>query len=946
MALGLFLAAAHLAWADPDFPLRNGDFSRLGHANGTPADWGFLSQTGQYQLQVEPATADAPAGVRLKAIQPGRGVLYQDILLLPGSYVLRLEARTEGGGRALMLAADATSPLFGDVSWGPFEVPFTMGAEPRVRIHLYAIGSGSVSFRGVRIDIKELVSAPVPCERGAVLGKIQVPPDATAAESYAAYELQRVLQRLTGRTPGLEGRDRTAAGRAVRVGRAAGAAALERLKALPPDSYLLATAADDSLLLAGNTDLGTLYAVYDFLRLQGCGWYTVGPTGEVIPKREALALPGPDVLESPDWTVRGLFEHRQQWRPDGGWEYPHSDDYIDWAVRNRLNAFWARYADTIDFGAYRGHGLLLRTNHSWGQFWLGAGNKPLQEDWAPLVNGKRQPLHVSGRPNLACTSNPAFREHVTATVLAFFRSSPQTCSYGVNADDEPAFWCECAACRAQDPDAGKGPWVLDKNGMPKLAMTDRALNFVNQVAAGIAPEFPDKQVEMYGYGSTREAPTRERVHPNVLIKYAYWPSTPLGISLSDTTIEYNRRVATYLDGWRQAGAQHFGLYDYGHFTQPDIPIFWFANVVDSLRLFHERWGFRHYLGENDSIFWPSMMLYNVRARALWDSKVDYHAVIQEVCRGYFGAAAEPMQRYFTSMDDALQVYGQRLKQTAQDTPPPAAPAGDATLTGDPLSTYSALQLLEYDLGAMQSGRDLLEQASAVAATDPALQARLAPLRFGHAVMTMVVAQRDQPATAAAVATARAAWESAKDIRQRYNLRIDRGTGVALNVFYFPPVVERALLELPLEWRFRTDAQDAGLQANWAGVAADAAWTPIRTDRAWTEQGHAYHGVAWYTVTFQLDEAARQALAERPGRRASLVFGAIDGDADVFLDGNKIGEQKQDVGFMWDKPFAVDLPETFAVAAEHRLTVRVRKDLYAAGIWRPVTVALLRQGVER
>ena len=100
MALGLFLAAAHLAWADPDFPLRNGDFSRLGHANGTPADWGFLSQTGQYQLQVEPATADAPAGVRLKAIQPGRGVLYQDILLLPGSYVLRLEARTEGGGRA------------------------------------------------------------------------------------------------------------------------------------------------------------------------------------------------------------------------------------------------------------------------------------------------------------------------------------------------------------------------------------------------------------------------------------------------------------------------------------------------------------------------------------------------------------------------------------------------------------------------------------------------------------------------------------------------------------------------------------------------------------------------------------------------------------------------------------------------------------------------------
>jgi len=37
---------------------------------------------------------------------------------------------------------------------------------------------------------------------------------------------------------------------------------------------------------------------------------------------------------------------------------------------------------------------------------------------------------------------------------------------------------------------------------------------------------------------------------------------------------------------------------------------------------------------------------------------------------------------------------------------------------------------------------------------------------------------------------------------------------------------------------------------------------------------------------------------------AIHFGAVDGYVDVYLDGAKIGEQKKDVGFMWEKPFEI------------------------------------------
>lgn len=69
----------------------------------------------------------------------------------------------------------------------------------------------------------------------------------------------------------------------------------------------------------------------------------------------------------------------------------------------------------------------------------------------------------------------------------------------------------------------------------------------------------------------------------------------------------------------------------------------------------------------------------------------------------------------------------------------------------------------------------------------------------------------------------------------------------------------------------------------------------------------------------------------------MYFGAVDGYADIYLDGEKIGEQKADVGVMWDKLFTVSLPDDFDPAQPHALAVCVQKDNVAAGIWKAVQI---------
>ena len=137
------------------------------------------------------------------------------------------------------------------------------------------------------------------------------------------------------------------------------------------------------------------------------------------------------------------------------------------------------------------------------------------------------------------------------------------------------------------------------------------------------------------------------------------------------------------------------------------------------------------------------------------------------------------------------------------------------------------------------------------------------------------------------------------------------------------------VELPLEWGFAYDPEDVGLRERWFRTDAGWQWETIRVDSAWTKQGHDYHGVTWYHLRFDVPGDLRL------GTRLQLLFGAIDGYAQVYVDGARIAEEKVSPRVMSHRPFFAPIPEAVRPGQSCEVAVRVAKDSGDAGLWNPV-----------
>ena len=91
------------------------------------------------------------------------------------------------------------------------------------------------------------------------------------------------------------------------------------------------------------------------------------------------------------------------------------------------------------------------------------------------------------------------------------------------------------------------------------------------------------------------------------------------------------------------------------------------------------------------------------------------------------------------------------------------------------------------------------------------------------------------------------------------------------------------------------------------------------------------GTGWYHLDFEIDT---------PGAsRIFLHFGAIDGWAKVYLNGQLVGQHTEPPAVMWNKPWTVDISAAAKTGASNRLVISVTKDKYAAGIYKPVQLRI-------
>ena len=787
------------------WPLRNGDFSTFALSGAPdepfletgraetyekylrrcrPADWEPVTLSGTHRFGKAEAERpypplpyhvfallNQPSAAVIETIQTGRAAYVQELDLMKGTYRLRVEATGTAGAKAQLTFATPDGESHSEIvlagpSWQATRLDVSApGGKVRIGLYADAAAGQIVQFRNARLDILSLAASPVPLDDGQQIAGIVLPEEPTLAEGYAGYELQRYIFRMTGMVPGVRGRDETAEGRWIRLGRAADDTCMGKLRALPDDAYIVEVGGGD-MVLAGKTGSGTLYAVYDYLKQQGCRWTVPGDEGEIVPRRQSL-VPGGSKIEIPDYDCRGYHVLTQDYflRPNGeeGWVAINLDDYLDWSLRNRMNGIRFCGIRSYDFGAHRSHGWIQLSNHSFNS--VVAPHEEYFEDhpeWYPLLRGERIPKshHKPFFPNQLCLSNASLRDYTVDLVIAFFKANPRMRTFPLIPMDGASLWCECEPCKELDPPGVD--WSLHYDEGHVVGVTDRYVHFANEIAARVAEVYPEKQILIQAYSYTLRPPVRERVHPNVTVRFANLSRPgvgPLGKSILDVGDPMWAVWRRQLDGWTRAGA-HLSHYNYMDWSNPDVSLFWCFSLNDVARNLHRVYRVRKLFGETEPNQRISPMMFHVLAETLWDVDSDYREVIRDVCDHYYGPMADDMFAYHMTMDRALiaSTAWKRWK------------AKEGRLWGE---GYRNIQHVDIPLEVLEQGRVDLAALSERVQRDRVLARRIAHARLGHAFLTYLRALNEPDDTLDTGKIAEEAIKQVNGLRSEFGIMIKR-----------------------------------------------------------------------------------------------------------------------------------------------------------------------------
>jgi len=472
--------------------------------------------------------------------------------------------------------------------------------------YLLALLLVGISVLGFQVRAELVLSHNASSEYRIVVGAGAIP-----SEKYAAEELQRYVQEITGAKLPIVTDDTPATSREIVVGNNSRLAKVDpklKCEALATDAFML-EAKGKRLIVAGQPPRGTLYGVYALLEEKfGVRWFT--PEQEFVPKTNRLVLPS-----SLKETQQPALENREVF-----WTEMMRDG--DFAARHRLN----------------GNSYHLTEKHG-GRFAVyfpfvhSLDNLVPQElykdhpEYFPLIKGKR----VSGYVQ-RCLANPDVLKLSIAKVRGWIREHPEASIISVSQNDTEN-WCQCEQCKALD----------DAEGSPAASM----IRFVNAVAADIASDYPKIRIDTLAYQYTRKPPKTLRPRDNVIVRLCSIECC-FAHGLESCTAEENRKFREDIVAW-QPVAHVLYVWDYtpnfGHYQQP-FPNF--DALQPNVRFFvnHGVKGLfeqgNYSPGGNGEL--GPLRAY-VLAKLLWNPNTDVKRHITEFLNAYYGKAAPGMQAY-------------------------------------------------------------------------------------------------------------------------------------------------------------------------------------------------------------------------------------------------------------------------------------------------------------
>ena len=367
-----------------------------------------------------------------------------------------------------------------------------------------------------------------------------------------------------------------------------------------------------NIYLVGQDSTATAFAIYTFLEDLGCRWFMPGKIGEVIPANAKMEWKVYERTEKPDFPFRDI------WWAYGGPEETE-EQFIMWKLRNKVAHSLIKH----------GHNLTATV----------PPEKYLEShpEYYALVNGERLPSQL-------CTSNPDVIRLVIERINKYFNENPQHEAYSLCPDDNTNF-CECDGCKALD--AG-GP---DKYIVGKPIITDRYINFLNEVVRGIQQHHPGKKVSTYAYVNYSTPPIREKIDPNVVIIFTssvYCAAHGIGDLQCSSRQEMKRDLA----GWTDATPEVY-IYEYDpipYNAELPCPLFGarYREMGEYLTM-----GIKGFTFENRNSWATMAPNFYVTAKTMWNANLDFDTLMDNYLQKYFAESATEMEEYYRILEATL-----------------------------------------------------------------------------------------------------------------------------------------------------------------------------------------------------------------------------------------------------------------------------------------------------
>ena len=430
------------------------------------------------------------------------------------------------------------------------------------------------------------------------------------------------------------------------------------LEHLGPEGIVLRTIGN-TLVVAGKDDRGVSHSVYTFLELLGCRYLWPGELGKVIPEQRVLEIGYLDLFEAPRLWRR----YMRQRLPNHSKDLQAACKLLGLDIKKNKALFEKSASTSQKDGGWfvwqrMGSHKKVNAGHAFGDYWTRFGKEHLK--WFALQpNGSRNQAMSASRPRF-CHANQNLVKQIIKDKIEELRKNPSLTNLSIALNDGGlTTFCMCEKCRELDPVKGMKIRLLDYYGQrrfPYVALTDRVLRFSNMIAAGVAEEFPNKQLVFYAYSGYASAPVRTRPHHNLIIYVV------------DGTYESEFWRGHMRETWRK-----WTKYGNDTFWRPNLLL---ANrrVLTSQnfsrKLFDDfRYCYNRNLCGTDfdtcAYNWAlNGLIYYVLAKAHWNpNNTTYDDILNDYCSAGFGNAVDAVKSYFLELERLSNRAANKSKDT-------------------------------------------------------------------------------------------------------------------------------------------------------------------------------------------------------------------------------------------------------------------------------------------